>query len=104
MIDGTWTYIPVCEGFAQGCSMSPVFAAMVLGVILEKFDQFFRAKAAYRKGLGDLLGDNSGGVPIILAYVDNASCLSPLEDVKKFVQIFSGIGKKLEANLNTFKT
>jgi len=58
---GTWTYIPVCEGFSQGCPMSPVFAAMVLGVILEEVDHFFRAKAAYRKGLGDLLDDNSGG-------------------------------------------
>ena len=41
MSDGTWTYIPICEGFDKGCPMSPVFAAMVLGVILEELDQFF---------------------------------------------------------------
>jgi len=90
MSNGTWTYIPVCEGFAYGCPMSPVFAAMVLRVILEEVDQFFKAKAAYRKGLGD----NSDGILIIMAYVDSINCLLPLEDVEEFIQMFSGIGQK----------
>ena len=73
--------------------MSPVFAAMVLGVILEEVDQFFRTKATYRKGLGDLLNDNSGRVPIIMAYVDDVNCLLPLEDMEEFIQTFSGMKK-----------
>jgi len=65
--------------------MSPVFAAMVLGVILEELDQFVRAKAAHRKGLGDLLDDNGSGIPIIMAYVEDVNCLLPLEDMEEFI-------------------
>ena len=28
--DGTWEFIPVAEGFTQGCPASPIFAAIVL--------------------------------------------------------------------------
>ena len=56
-------------------------------------DQFCRAKVAYRKGLDDLLDNNSGGIPIIIPYVDDVNCLLPLEDVEEFIQMFSGIGK-----------
>ena len=30
MVDGTWTYIPVQAGFAQGCTIFSVFVALVL--------------------------------------------------------------------------
>ena len=43
MADGSWTYIPVREGFSKGCPMSPIFAAMVLGEILKKLDQILQA-------------------------------------------------------------
>ena len=39
-----------------------------------------------------------------MAYVDDVECLLPLEDVEEFIQMFSGIGNKLGANLNTSKT
>ena len=37
--DGTWLQIPVKEGFAQGCPMSPIFAAIVLGFIVTKIEK-----------------------------------------------------------------
>ena len=36
--DGTWTTIPVREGFSQGCPASPLFAALVLNYILRKIN------------------------------------------------------------------
>eukprot|EP00956_Cyclotella_meneghiniana_P010644 scaffold14828_cov64-Cyclotella_meneghiniana.AAC.8 len=35
--DGTYTIIPVTEGFSQGCPFSPIFAAIVLYEILPNF-------------------------------------------------------------------
>ena len=52
MADGSWNYIPVQEGFSQGCPMSPVFAALVLGELLQEMDTHFRLKAASRLSQG----------------------------------------------------
>ena len=37
--DGTWVRIPVEEDFAQGCPMSPIFAAIVLRSILIRIEK-----------------------------------------------------------------
>ena len=63
MEDGTWTYILVQEGFAQGCPMSPPFTALVLGKILQEVDSHFRQKAALRHSQGDHMYDHIGGFP-----------------------------------------
>ena len=103
MADGSWTYIPVREGFSQGCHMPPVFVAMVLGKILKILDQEFHERAAHRKDQNSM-DDNKGGVPIILAYVDDVNCLLPLEDVEDFLRRFKEIGEDLSAKMNTEKT
>ena len=83
--------------------MSPVFAAMVLGEILKGLDQEFCERAARRKDQNSM-DDNKGGVPIILAYVDDVNCLLPLEDVEDFLRRFKEIGEDLGAKMNTEKT
>ena len=63
MADGIWTYLLVQEGFSQGCPMSPVFTALVLGEILQEVDSHFRQKAASRHSQGNHMDDHLGGVP-----------------------------------------
>jgi hypothetical protein len=104
MAGGSWNYIPVQEGFSQGCPMSPVFAALVLGELLQEMDTHFRLKAASRLSQGAPMDDHRGGAPIILAYVDDVNCLLPHEDVEEFCAMFARLGAKLGAKLNTEKT
>ena len=104
MADGSWNYIPVQEGFSQGCPMLPVFAALVLGELLQEVDTHFRLKAASRLSKGAPMDDHLGGVPIILAYVDDVNYLLPHEDVEEFCEMIARLGAKLGAKLNTKKT
>ena len=103
LVDGRWRYIPVQEGFSQGCPMSPVFAAIVLNEILTKIDSELREKAAHRKN-NSLTDDGEGGLPLIMAYVDDCNALLPHEDVLDFLEAFKKYGEPLGAVLNTEKT
>lgn len=101
--DGRWTYIPVREGFSQGCPMSPVFAAIVLNDILTRINAELCDRAKIRKR-DTPLDDGHGGLPIILAYVDDVNLLLPHEDVKYFLEKFREYGEPLGAVLNEEKT
>jgi len=63
MADGSWTYIPVQEGFSQGCHMLRVFAALVVGELLQEVDTHFRRKAASHHSQGADMDDHLGGGP-----------------------------------------
>jgi len=104
MANGTWTYILVQEGFSQRCPMSPVFAALVLGEILQEVDSHFKQNAASRHSQCDHMDDHLEGVPIILAYVDDINYLLPLEDIEEICMMFARLGVKWGANLNTKQT
>ncbi len=105
LADGTWHYIPVREGFSQGCPMSPVFAALVLDEILKKIDGELRERARVRKYVDRKPGDDhEGGIPLLLAYVDDCNCVLPHIDVEFFLQQFKRYGEPLGAVMNTTKT
>ena len=64
--DGTWVTIPVAEGFSQGCPASPVFAAIVLHVILSQIYPELEHRAAQRKANGEQGDDEMGGLAILM--------------------------------------
>eukprot|EP00956_Cyclotella_meneghiniana_P031638 scaffold83667_cov41-Cyclotella_meneghiniana.AAC.1 len=81
MSDGTYTIIPVTEGFSQGCPFSPIFAAIVLHEILTELQELLlNTLAAHRRDIGILGDDNKGTLGFILAYVDDCNALVALED------------------------
>ena len=104
LVDGSWSYLPVQEGFSQGCPMSPVFAAIVLNEILTKIDSKMRALASARKTDKNGMDDNEGGITLIMAYVNDVNCLVPLDDVYILLDKFQKYGLKLGAVMNTEKT
>lgn len=104
LVDGSWRYIAVCEGFAQGCPMSPVFAAIVLNEILSKVDADLRDRAKARKAAGVWGDDGNGGVTVSLAYIDDVNMLVPLEDVEFALAKVKEYGEPLGAIMNTEKT
>ena len=74
------------EGFSQGYSLSPIFAA---------FDIAERASARVHKSRA--MVDNCGGMPIIMSYVDedDTNALVPLEDAEEFIRLFNLYGNSL---------
>ena len=100
--DGEWEEIPVCEGFSQGCPLSPILAAIVLNFILKKVDAILGARAATRNKPNS--DDKLGGLALILAYVDDANFLVPLEDVKPLLDAFKEVAEPLGCDMNTEKT
>ena len=102
--DGSWEVIPVREGFSQGCPVSPLFAALVLNHILSKVNSDLIKVATRRKNTRNNLDDNKGGIPLILAYVDDVNALIPNCDVQLFLDLFKKYGEPLGALLNTEKT
>ena len=102
MDDGEWEEIPVCEGFSQGCPLSPILAAIVLNHILKHVDSVLTRRASTRsKSQSD---DGTGGLAIIMAYVDDANFLVPLEDVKPLLEAFKEVAEPLGAKMNEEKT
>jgi len=103
--DGTWFEIPVEEGFAQGCPISPIFGALVLGVILKQINEDLKKRVDTRvNDLNQSGDDDMGGVSIVMAYIDDVNCLIPLEDVKFFLDKFKLYGERLGGIMNTEKT
>jgi hypothetical protein len=80
--DGTWTIIPVTEGFSQGCPFSPIFAAIVLNEILTELQDLLNSLASQRLELGIKGDDNKGTLGFILAYVDDCKAMVALQDVE----------------------
>ena len=106
MDDGTWRYIPVQEGFAQGCPISPIFAAIVLQHILKKVEADLGPEATARLSLlnPSATDDGLGGLMLLLAYVDDVNCVLPLKDVSLFLESFKRHGESLGAVMNREKT
>ncbi|KAL7523057.1 hypothetical protein ACHAXR_000534, partial [Thalassiosira sp. AJA248-18] len=102
MSDGDWEDIVVSEGFSQGCPLSPILAAIVLNYILKKVDTILKARAKSRPAATS--DDGLGGLAIILAYVDDANFLVPLDDVEPLLQAFKSVAEPLGAIMNTEKT
>lgn len=102
--DGTWLELAVEEGFSQGCPISPIFGALVLGVILEKVYKDLNKRVQDRLNEGETLDDDNGGVSITMAYIDDVNALVPLEDVKFFLDKFKMYGEELGGFMNTEKT
>lgn len=46
--DGSWVIVKVNEGFSQGCTASPVFAAIILHDILSKIQPELESHATHR--------------------------------------------------------
>ena len=84
--DGSWEWIPVQEGFSQGCPLSPVFVGIVLHHITSKINNILQKRVTKRVRKGNLMDDNKGGVPIIMGYVDDVNTLVPLEDVATYLE------------------
>ena len=96
---GTWEWIPIEEGFTQGCPLSPVFAGMVLHHITSNIHtHILQVIARIRKKLK--MDDECGAVSIVMRYVDNANALVTIEDTAGYLRLFEE-GGKLGALLNT---
>ena len=102
--DNKWEHFTVEEGFTQGCPFSPLFAGLVLTHILKNIHKELIERAANRLRTGQPGDDGQGGLPIIMAYVDDTNCLLPIEDVLYFLQRFEHYGIPLGAIMNTDKT
>ena len=102
--DGLWEVIEVQEGSAQGCPVSPVFAALVLNSILQQINTDLTVQANERKSPGQPLNDSKRGLPLIMAYVDDVTVLISICDVEVCLQLFKKYGAPLGAVLNTEKT
>lgn len=102
MDDGSWEEIPVCEVFSQGCPLCPILAAIVLNHILKHVDSVLQARSSTcSKSQSD---DGMGGLATIMAYVDDANFLVPLEDVKPLLEAFKEVAEPLGAKMNEEKT
>ena len=103
--DGTWNIIEVHEGFSQGCPASPVFAAIVLNIILREIQKGLDSRAISRKSdFGNHGDDGLGTLGLILAYVDDVNALLHHLDVKFFLDKFNELATPLGGILNTEKT
>ncbi|KAL7529651.1 hypothetical protein ACHAXR_003079, partial [Thalassiosira sp. AJA248-18] len=102
MSDGDWEDIVVSKGFSQGCPLSPILAAIVLNYILKQVDTILQARAKSRPAANS--DDGLGGLAIILAYVDDANFLVPLDDVEPLLRAFQSVAEPLGTIMNTAKT
>ena len=76
--------LPVTEGFAQGCPVSLLFAAIVLNSILRKIQPMLEARAKERLRNNDAGEDSQSTLGLIMAYVDDVNILLHHEDVEFF--------------------
>ena len=102
--DGTWEWIPVEEGFTQGCPLSPVFAGMVLHHITRKIHTHLLQEVIKRIRKKLKMDDDRGAVPIVMGFVDDVNALVTIEDAAEYLRLFEEIGGELGAILNTDKT
>ena len=83
--------------------MLPIFAATVLGSILTKNEEELHSCANRRLRSNTPLNDKMGGLPIVMAYIDDANGLLYLEDVEFFLEKFNEYGRKFGAIMNSKK-
>jgi hypothetical protein len=102
--DGSWTTIPVTEGFSQGCPFSPTFAAIVLNDILTQIQPELETRAKHRLLQGNKGDDDFGSLGFVFSYVDDTNAVLHHDDVRFFLDKFCELGIPLGAVLNTTKT
>ena len=90
--DGTWTIIPVTEGFSP---FWPIFAAIVLNEILTELQELLNNLALQRLELGLKGDDNKGTLGFILAYVDNCNGMVALQDMEPLLDKFKELSEPL---------
>eukprot|EP00957_Ditylum_brightwellii_P158345 12052774-Ditylum_brightwellii.AAC.1 len=106
----TWSILNVCYtllytlGFAQGCPLSSVLATLILGELLKTLNALQKEHAEFHHSLHNL-STNSTTNEIIefLAYIDNASIVLPVVDIKWMLDKISEIGEPYGAILNKEK-
>ena len=92
------------EGVNQGCSLSAVFAALVLDRVLRPLDKLLRNLAKARLDRGDLGNDGMGSITNLFAWVDDVCGAIPLVDLKFTCNTFQDLAALLLLNLNVLKT
>ena len=83
--------------------MLPIFAAIILVYILTKIEKELHVLANRRLRSNTPLDDRKGGLPVIMAYVDDVNCLLPLKDSGFFLEKFNEYGRKFGAIMNSEK-
>ena len=84
--------------------MSSLFASLVLNKVLRPLDRLLKQRAADRLGLGLLGDDTYGSITHLMAYIDDLSCLVPLEDLAYFFEQFKRLAEPLGCRMNVAKT
>ena len=83
--------------------MLPIFAAIVLRSIPVEFEKELHAHTKLGPQSNTPLDGKMGGLPIVMAYVDDANGLLHLEDVEFFLEKFNEYGRKFGAIMNSKK-
>ena len=104
-LDGSISTILQIEGFAQGCPLSSVLAALVLGELLKKLNRLQKERAQSRNPFPHLSPDSTDNdIAEFLAYIDDANIVLPIVDVKSLLDTISAVGEPYGAYLNKSKT
>ena len=103
--DGTFATFDQEEGFAQGCPLSPLFAALVLAILLTDINSDLRSRAAGRRADGTYPGDdNLGSLSQTKSYIDDTNLALAYRDLLWFLNRFAELGAPLGIYLNLSKT
>ena len=92
------------EGFAQGCPLSPVFACLVLSLLLKPLNAELRKRANSRPSSGCPSDDNKGSMACSSSYLDDTQAVLAYADLPWFLQKFQTLGAPLAIRLNLHKT
>jgi hypothetical protein len=81
--DSDWSVFSQHEGFAQGCPLSPVFAALVLNLVLPQLNRELDARTSAR------------GLPRTdsLSYLDDTGIFLRFADISFFLECLSTLGR-----------
>ena len=102
---GTYNSFLQREGFAQGCPLSGLLAALVLTQVLRPINRTLRARAKRRKNTGQGPNDdNKGSVAATKSIVDDTGICLTYIDLPWFLREFQTLGKPLGIALNLLKT
>jgi hypothetical protein len=103
--DGTFATFDQEEGFAQGCPLSPLFASLVLNILLTEINKELRTRAAIRFADHSYPGDdNLGSLAQTKSYIDDTNLALAYRDLKWFLTRFAELGAPLGISLNLRKT
>ena len=93
------------EGFAQGCPLSGLLAALVLIQVLRPINRALKARATRRKNTNQGPNDDGkGSVAATKSIVDDTGVCLTYVDLPWFLKEFQRLGKPLGIALNLLKT